>query len=127
MSDATHVRGGFSAVRSYVFGPLSLATIVERAFGARELGRHEVGPNAFHLEFQIGDSVLVMELADPPHASGMPGSTYVYVPDVDASHAAALAAGASEVSAPEAKPYGERQSGVRDEYGNIWWIATFDH
>jgi len=68
-----------------------------------------------------------MELADPPHASGMPGTTYVYVPDVDASHAAALAAGASEVSAPEGKPYGERQSGVRDEYGNIWWIATFDH
>ena len=115
------------AVRPYVYGSLALAKMVERAFGARELGRHEVGPNAFHLEFQIGDSVLVMELADPPHESGMPASIYVYVPGVDASHAAALAEGATEGSRPEGKPFGERQSGVRDEYGNVWWIATFDH
>jgi PhnB protein len=118
VSDAPHVRGGFSAVRPYVFGPRSLAELV---------ARYEVGPNALHMEFQVGDSILVLELADPPHESGMPGSIYVYVPDVDRSHAAALAAGATEVSAPEAKPYDERQSGVRDVYGNVWWIATFNH
>jgi len=126
MTDAPHVRDGFSAVRPYVYGPLSLAGLIEKAFGAEEKARYEVGPNAFHLEFQVGDSMLVLELTDPPHEAGMPGTIYVYVPDVDRAHAAALASGATELSAPEGKPYGERQSGIRDVYGNVWWIATFD-
>jgi PhnB protein len=28
-------------------------------------------------------------------------------------------------SAVEDKPYAERQCGVRDAFGNVWWIATY--
>jgi PhnB protein len=28
-------------------------------------------------------------------------------------------------SAAEDKPYEERQVGVKDAYGNVWWVATY--
>jgi uncharacterized glyoxalase superfamily protein PhnB len=34
-------------------------------------------------------------------------------------------AGAEEIAPPEDKPYGERTAGVKDGFGNTWWIATY--
>jgi PhnB protein len=48
-----------------------------------------------------------------------------YVPDVDVTYARALAGGAESIAAPDDKPYDERAAGVRDRYGNTWWIATY--
>ena len=90
---ALHVRNGFSSVRPYVFGPLSVLAFVEQALDGKVLVRHEMPWNAQHVEVQVGDSVIVLELRDPPHEAGFPGSIYVYVEDVDlvAKRAAALA------------------------------------
>jgi PhnB protein len=33
--------------------------------------------------------------------------------------------GATSVSAPENKPYQERACGVRDSFGNTWYISTY--
>ena len=58
-----------------------------------------------------------------------PGSTatqanyYLYVADADASMARAIAAGATEIMAVANMPYDDRQGGVRDAHGNIWWIS----
>ena len=71
------------------------------------------------------DSVVVLEVGDPPPAPAEPASIYVYVPDVDAAYDRALEAGAEKVSPPEDKPYNERAAGVRDSFGNTWWIATY--
>ena len=49
---------------------------------------------------------------------------YVWVPDVDATYARALQAGAVSQAAPEDKPYGHRQAGVVDKNGITWWIAS---
>jgi PhnB protein len=54
-----------------------------------------------------------------------PASVYVYVSDVDAAYGRAMEAGAEEVAPPEDKPYGERVAGVKDSFGNTWWIATY--
>ncbi|MGV0035216.1 MAG: VOC family protein, partial [Candidatus Azotimanducaceae bacterium WSBS_2022_MAG_OTU7] len=78
-----HVRNGFSAVRPYVFGPHSILDFVAGALDGKVLARHEQAGNAAHVEVQIDDSVLVLELRDPPHEVGFPGSIYVYVEDVD--------------------------------------------
>jgi PhnB protein len=94
------------------------------AFEAEEYERLE-GKNGFHIEARIGDSLLVLEAADPPVAAGTLSSIYVYVPDVDVAFRKALEAGATPVSYPEDKPYRERAAGVRDAYGNTWWIATY--
>ena len=42
----------------------------------------------------------------------------------DAVYRRALEAGAESLYAPEDKPYGERQGGVKDPAGNLWFIAT---
>lgn len=95
------------------------------AFGAVELERHEFGPTSFHIEARISDSVIVLETGDPPHPEGTAGSIYVYVPDVDAAYRRALERGATSIAPPQDKPYQERQAGVRDSFGNTWWIATY--
>jgi PhnB protein len=98
--------------------------LVKRAFGAVELERLKAG-NGYHVEAKIGDSMVVMEVGDPPHPGGTPASIYVYIDDVDAAYQRALAAGATSVAVPEDKPYQERAAGIKDSFGNTWWIATY--
>jgi PhnB protein len=119
-----HIRHGFGAVRPYVYGRLDTITLIREAFDARELERLS-GPNGFHIEAQIGDAMIVLEAAEPPPPGGAPSSIYVYVPDVDTSFTKALEVGALAISKPEQKPYHERAAGVKDTYGNTWWIATY--
>jgi PhnB protein len=120
-----HVRHGFGSARPHVHGHLDLWELVQDAFGAVEVERHEFGPKSFHIEARIGDSMVVLETGNPPHPKGTPGSIYVYVPDVDAAYQRALERGATSIEAPEDKPYQERAAGVRDSFGNTWWIATY--
>ena len=125
MNNATkHIRHGVGSVRPYLYGRLDMLELVKRAFGAVELERNEAG-KGFHVEAKIGDSMVVMEVSDPPHPGGKIASIYVYIDDVDAAYQRALAAGATSVAAPEDKPYQERAAGVKDSFGNIWWIATY--
>jgi uncharacterized glyoxalase superfamily protein PhnB len=48
----------------------------------------------------------------------------MYVPDVDAVYADAIAAGAASLREPNDQFYGDRMAGVEDAAGNQWWIAT---
>lgn len=126
MSDAiSHVRHGFGAVRPYLHGPAGLSGFLGQVFGARELERHEFGPESAHVELAVGDSVVVVEAGElPAEVEPWMGTVYVYVPDVDAAYARALELGAESVAEPTDKPYGERQAGFTDAGGNQWWIAT---
>ncbi len=54
----------------------------------------------------------------------MPTSIYLYVPDCDTVYQQALAAGGVSVFEMMDLPSGERYGGVKDPFGNIWWIAT---
>jgi PhnB protein len=47
------------------------------------------------------------------------------VDDVDAAYERAVEAGAQSLAEPEDKPYDERSAGVKDSFGNTWWIATY--
>jgi uncharacterized glyoxalase superfamily protein PhnB len=49
---------------------------------------------------------------------------YLYVPDCDAVYRLALAAGATSISEPTDQPYGDRSAGVKDAFGNMWYVAT---
>jgi len=120
-----HIRHGIGAVRPYLYGHLDLPEMLKHAFGAVELERLKVGNQGFHIEARIGDSMVVMEVSDPPHPGAKPASIYVYVPDVDAAYQRALDTGATSLAAPDNKPYQERAAGVRDRFGNIWYIATY--
>lgn len=123
MSTSTaHIRHGFGTVRPYLYGHPDLLTFVKDVFGAEELERNGTHEEA-HVEVKMGDSVVVLELGDPP-ATATCSSVYVYVDDVDAAYQRAIHRGATSLRAPADRPYGERNAGVRDSSGNTWWIAT---
>ncbi|MGK0221374.1 MAG: PhnB protein, partial [Limisphaerales bacterium] len=44
---------------------------------------------------------------------------------VDAAFAPEKSFGATAISPPEDKPYQERQCGIKDSFGNTWWISNF--
>ncbi len=75
------------------------------------------------LSFRSGDSFIMMgEL--PPGKPALATALYLYVPDVDAVYARAVAAGGVSIMAPMDMFYGDRNGGVTDAWGNQWWIAT---
>lgn len=118
-----HIRNGFGAVRPYVYGPMGLLDFVEQTFAAKVIER---SPDGGQVELLIDDSVLSLALGeDFPEGVVTCGSLYVYVEDADATYALALGAGATSIFAPETKPYQERQAGVRDHFGNVWYISTY--
>lgn len=121
-----YIRHGIGAVRSYLHGGRDLPDFVKYVFGAVEVERVEAGPDAFHIESRIGDSMVVMETREPPKPSWAPSSVYVYVEDVDATYRRALESGATSIADPVDKPYQERSAGVKDSFGNTWWISTFE-
>jgi PhnB protein len=125
-SSLPHVRHGRGSVRPYLQGPVDLPEFVGAVFDAVELERHEFGPQSFHVEMQIGDSVVVIEAgALPDETKPWLGSVYVYVEDVDSVFARAVELGAKVLAPIEDKPYQERQGGFLDAAGNTWWVASY--
>jgi PhnB protein len=53
----------------------------------------------------------------------MAGAYYVFVDDVDATFAKAISSGAESIFEPTDMPYQDRQAGVSDPFGNIWWVS----
>jgi uncharacterized glyoxalase superfamily protein PhnB len=49
---------------------------------------------------------------------------YVYVPDTDETYRRCLAAGGKSLMEPSDQFYGDRNAGVSDPAGNMWWIGT---
>jgi PhnB protein len=101
-----------------------LIAFLKRAFGAQELAKY-MSPDGVvnHAEIRIGDSVVEMGEAHGKYEP-MPAMCYVYVPNVDAVYRQTVAAGATSFQEPTDQPYGDRQAGVRDAFGNTWYIAT---
>jgi PhnB protein len=117
-----HVRNGFGAVRPYLQGPLQLPDFVQQVFGAQVIECHDSGPTLL----KIGDGAVWIEAGElPPDIEPWTGSVYVYVADVDATCARAVALGARVIAEPEDKPYAERQCGFTDAGGNTWWVSTY--
>ena len=63
-------------------------------------------------------------LVPPRHAGASGGGIVMHVTDVDAHHDRARRAGAEIVYPPRDQDYGQREYGVRDPEGHLWWIAT---
>jgi PhnB protein len=117
---------GYHAITPYlvVDGAARLIDFMEEVFDAEELERFAApGDRIGHAEMRIGDSVVMLGDARGEHKP-MQTMLYVYVDDIDATFQRALAAGAASVQAPADQFYGDRSGGVRDAFGNLWWIAT---
>ncbi|HMF08443.1 MAG TPA: VOC family protein [Thermoanaerobaculia bacterium] len=98
-------------------GTKELIVFVRRVFQATGEYRSDI-PTVI----KIGDSPIMISEAGvrPP----MGAFLYFYVPDTDAVHRRAVAAGARVLEEPSVQPYGDRRSMVEDKWGNVWQIAT---
>jgi len=107
-----------------VEGAAGLIDFLKQAFGAQELHRM-AGPDGkvMHAEVKIGDSIVMM---GEPHGKSelQSANIYMYVNDTDATYKSAMEAGATSIMEPVDQFYGDRSAGVKDSYGNHWWIAT---
>lgn len=102
-----------------------LAGFLARVFGAQETHSAQGSAGGVHREVRVGDSMMMIgeggsEAVMPPR----PAAFHVFVDDVDAAFARAIAEGATSLGAPDDRHYGERAGFVRDTFGNHWYIAT---
>jgi PhnB protein len=118
---------GYNAVSPYlvVAGAQRMIDFLKTAFGAKELRRYDNGDGTImHAEVMIDDSVVMMgDASDAFPANKL--LIHVYVADVDAVFAKALAAGATVDQQPQHKPGDpDRRGSFKDFAGNIWSVAT---
>jgi uncharacterized glyoxalase superfamily protein PhnB len=113
-------------------GAAAAIEFYKQAFGAVEAGRLP-GPDGklLHAMIRIGDSpvMLVDEFPDygsfgPQSLKGSPVTLHLYVDDVDAVYARALAAGAKTLMPVDDMFWGDRYGQVEDPFGHHWSIAT---
>ncbi len=84
-----------------------------------------------HAQLQIGDSMLLLhdEFAEsggesPDSLEGSAVTLHLYVPDVDAVFARAVAAGAKVEMPVTDMFWGDRYGQIKDPFGHRWSIGT---
>lgn len=98
---------------------------LESAFDAKATGVHR-SPDGIVRHATIDISGATLEI-DEAHGQfqPMPCLLHFYVPDPDRLYAQALRAGGSTIEPPTDKPYGERSAGIKDPFGNTWFLARY--
>lgn len=106
-------------------GAAGLVDFMMKAFGATHAEPPVKRPDGAiaHAQMQIGDSRIMLGEARTP-ADVTSTMLYLYVPDCDAVFKQAVAAGGTVIMEPMDMFYGDRSGGLKDAWGNQWWIAT---
>lgn len=134
MSQVKPIPEGWSTLTPHLIcaGAGDAIAFYKKAFGAVELNRLD-SPDGkvMNAALRIGDSVvmLVDEVPDwkcfgPKTLNGSPVTLHLYVVDADASHAQAVAAGATDTMPVTDMFWGDRYGQVQDPFGHNWSIAT---
>ena len=119
-----HIPPGFATANLYFFvdGAAAFVDFLVRGLGGEEIRRHEDGGRIANVQVRLGTSTVMASDASAAYPP-MPTSCYFFVEDADAAMIRAIAAGATEIMAVADMPYGDRQGGIRDPHGNIWWVS----
>lgn len=101
-----------------------LIKFMKEAFDAKEVFKMESPDGAImHAEMKIGDSMIMMGEASDKYPP-IPSALYLYVEDVDKMYKQAISAGTKSTMEPADQFYGDRTAGLKDDFGNTWWIGT---
>jgi len=96
----------------------------QQVFGAKVRTRLDAPDGTVaHAELELGDSLLMLGEATPehpPHGARL----MMYVADVDAVFAKAVAAGFTVKEPVQVMFWGDRTGRVLDQHGNEWYLAT---
>jgi len=102
---------------------LKFLDFAKNVFGATETYKEMRDENTImHAEIMIGGSTIMF--ADStidynPQTAGL----FIYVDNADNTYKGAIEAGAVIITELSDQPYG-RSGGVKDLFGNIWWITS---
>jgi PhnB protein len=107
-------------------GAARFISFIESAFGAEVIQRWDTPEGRVPwASVRIGNSVVgVSDPGNHEWAGETKLMIYLHVADADATYEQALLAGAQSIHAPVNQPYGDRNGGVTDEWGNMWFMAT---
>jgi len=120
-----YIPPGFGTVTPYIFAQDAqrLVDFLLAGLGGRETCRTmRSDGKVANCQVLIGDTtVMVSEATERFQPSR--SAFYLYVADADEAMKQAIDAGAVLVMTVADMPYGDRQGGVADPSGNIWWIS----
>ncbi len=128
------IPAGYNSVTPYlsIRGAAEAIEFYKKAFGAKEIMRMP-GPDGKlgHAEIKIGDSRVMlsdeyeaMAFLSPQSRGGTTVHIHLYVKDVDAMVARAIAAGAKVNRPIKDQFYGDRTGSIEDPFGHMWHVAT---
>ncbi len=130
----SHIATGYHTITPYITvrGAAKAIEFYKTAFGATEIMRFAAPDGTvMHAEVEIGGSRVMLgdEMPafgnrSPESLGGTSGGLCVYLPDVDAAFARAVAAGAKEFKPVADQFYGDRSGTVVDPFGHVWTLAT---
>lgn len=125
---------GYHSITPYLIvkGAAAAIDYYKEVFGATELLRMpQADGRVGHAELKFGDSVVMladefpeMDTVGPKTLGNSPVGILLYVDDVDATFAKAVAKGARVQKGLADQFYGDRTGTVEDPFGHKWTIAT---
>lgn len=120
-----HIPPGFTTVFPYIFATDATAYLdfLRDGLGGEILGV-ERSPDGVvrNAHIRFNDTTIMVSEAVPGIEASR-ATFYLYVEDADAAMAQAVAAGGKQRGPVADMPYGDRQGGVIDPSGNIWWLS----
>jgi uncharacterized glyoxalase superfamily protein PhnB len=137
MPEAAHLKSTVIPALRYKDAPAAIDWLCN-VIGFERKAVYE-GPNGTigHAELSLGGGMIMLGSGkDDEHARSYKSpkdlggfetrGTYVVVPDADAAHARAVAAGAEIIRPLQDTTYGSREFAVRDPEGHSWGVGTYD-
>lgn len=98
-------------------------TFTQKVFGAKETHKTMRDENTImHAEIMIGGSTIMFADATEKFKVNNAG-LFVYVDDADETFKSALKNGGDVVTELANQSYG-RSGGIKDPFGNVWWITS---
>ena len=108
----------------------SAIAFLSRAFGFTEVMRTGTPSGGMHAEMELDGQRIMMGqgsknsgMVAPSEAGSATMGVFIYLPDVDAHHARAAAAGAEIAQPPHDESYGRTYT-AHDLDGHPWFFAT---
>jgi len=120
-----HIPPGFTQVFPYIFAPdaAKYLSFLSEGLGGEIVSVHAAPDGKVaNAHVRFGDTTIMVSEANQT-LGPMKATYYIYVDDADAAMACAVKAGGVQRGQVADMPYGERQGGVVDPAGNIWWIS----
>ncbi len=120
-----YIPPGFGTVTRYFFVAQAerfVAFLVNGLGGTESCRTLRPDGRIANAQIQLGTSTVMISEASDKYRP-MSAAFYLYVEDANASMVRALRHGATLEMEVGDMPYGDRQGGVRDTHGNIWWIS----